>query len=677
MSFPLIIGLHCHQPAHNFSHVVDEAVARGYTPFLKEAAKHPAFRFAVHYSGWLLDYIRTNHADAFKLLKKLADNGQVEFFGGGYYEPILSAIPSADRRGQIDMLSDMIGKYFGVRPTGAWLTERVWDPSILPDLAACGIEDLIVDDYHFYAAGFSEPSLTGYFRTEQDGCALNIFPIDQGLRYKIPFSPVPEVVNYIKQMRDGGRKMLICFDDGEKFGLWPETHKWVYEKGWLAGFMDGITSDKEIRTRHFAELRKEQHPSGMAYLPITSYQEMGEWSLFTDAQLKFVDLEKYLKGTKYAPLVNNFVRGGIWKNFLVKYPEANRIHKRTLDLSRRGDRNDKAFLDWLYQAQCNDCLWHGVFGGLYLPNLRNNTWNAAIEAEKCYERSKKIKFPSWDQGDADLDGHNEAYLRTERFNMQFVSRDGGQIATFECKEPVFNLMNTLSRRPEVYHNLLLEEPEAETAAEAEGVATIHERKIKIDPEFKEKLGYDWYNRNSFIDHFLDTYDPAEFVNGTFRERGDFVNQPFDMEFADGVLEFKRYGGIYHEQGDIACAITKTYTCEPNGIRCITDVDGGGKGWYVQEHNFHFADPGVVLINGILYKDGMNFSGREMTMFDPYTKCNMHWKWDRDIHIFIFSVNSVSQSVEAMELTTQGLCFLAAFGRNSSFTLDTRLEISWR
>ena len=199
MSFPLIIGLHCHQPVNNFSNVVDEAVVKGYMPFLKEASKHPSFRFVVHYSGWLLEYIRVNHADLFKLLKKLSDRGQAEFFGGGYYEPILSAIPSVDRRGQIDMLSDMIEKYFGARPTGAWLTERVWDPSILPDLSECGIEDLIVDDYHFYAAGFSESSLSGYFRTEQDGYAINVFPIDQELRYKIPFSNIPELVSYIKE----------------------------------------------------------------------------------------------------------------------------------------------------------------------------------------------------------------------------------------------------------------------------------------------------------------------------------------------------------------------------------------------------------------------------------------------------------------------------------------------
>ena len=53
--------------------------------------------------------------------------GQVEWFGSGDCEPVLAAIPHRDRVTQITTLSDKIERRFGMRPSGAWLTERVSD----------------------------------------------------------------------------------------------------------------------------------------------------------------------------------------------------------------------------------------------------------------------------------------------------------------------------------------------------------------------------------------------------------------------------------------------------------------------------------------------------------------------------------------------------------------------
>ena len=50
--------------------------------------------------------------------------------------------------------SVVIDNYFGQKPAGLWLTERVWDPAVIPDMAEIGIKNIIVDDYHLIAAGF-------------------------------------------------------------------------------------------------------------------------------------------------------------------------------------------------------------------------------------------------------------------------------------------------------------------------------------------------------------------------------------------------------------------------------------------------------------------------------------------------------------------------------------------
>ncbi len=48
-------------------------------------------------------------------------------------------------------------------------------------------------------------------------------------------------------------------------------------------------------------------------------------------------------------------------------------------------------LDWarraLYRAQCNCPYWHGAFGGIYLPHLRNAVYNQMIAADNLLDQA--------------------------------------------------------------------------------------------------------------------------------------------------------------------------------------------------------------------------------------------------------------------------------------------------
>jgi len=50
--------------------------------------------------------------------------------------------------------------------------------------------------------------------------------------------------------------------DIEKFGIWPETYEWVFEKGWLTQFVDGVLASPLIRTETFAELSRPREDTG-------------------------------------------------------------------------------------------------------------------------------------------------------------------------------------------------------------------------------------------------------------------------------------------------------------------------------------------------------------------------------------------------------------------------------
>ncbi len=66
-----------------------------------------------------------------------------------------------------------------------------------------------------------------------------------------------------------------------------------------------------------------------------------------------------------------------------------------MDVSRRlqtaeaagADPNELAIArDHLYRGQCNCPYWHGAFGGIYLPHLRNAIFHHLITADNILQR---------------------------------------------------------------------------------------------------------------------------------------------------------------------------------------------------------------------------------------------------------------------------------------------------
>lgn len=682
-----LFGIHCHQPLDNFHNVVDTAIAESYLPFLKTAVKFPGFKFAVHYSGWLLEYIRDHNPETFGLLQKLAQSGQVEFFSGGFYEPILAVIPSKYRQMQINKLNGFIYEHFGQKPKGLWLTERVWDPAIIPDLTACGIEYVIVDDYHFIAAGFDKNSLYGYYQTEQGGCRIKVFPVDQKLRYIVPYKEVPEIDEYLGTIADIDDRAAVIFDDGEKFGLWPDSFEWVYEKGWLERFMAYMSETKTAVSSHFSEFAAKARPLGMAYLPSVSYHEMGEWALFAD---KFVALEKVkqaLKNDGLAEAAESFVKGSIWQNFLVKYPEANRMHKRSLGLAlQAGAFNDAALNELVLKTQVNDALWHGIFGGLYLPNLRNNLYRYIIDAGTCLDNLANTHFPVAEADSFDYDGFAKISLRTAKANFIFDLRDNGQLIALDDRTQSFNYQNTLARRREGYHEqMLAAKPETKETANGQlhedGIATIHEAVLEVDDTVKEYLNFDWYNRNSFIDHVTEGFDFKAFRHCTFHELSNLTNTPADNysltdSAAETAVTFTKNGGIFKDGNEYACALTKKFAVNARSELAF-EIKLNAKlkksYTYVMELNFHFNDFKALKINDTALYPEIELKGDAFVINDGNLK-PLQITFDREVELYAAVIHTVSQSEKDVDLTAQGLALFVPFEFNGNLAINGVVQV---
>jgi 4-alpha-glucanotransferase len=216
MSHPVwfAFGLHLHQPVGNFDAVFEQHLAEVYRPLLSTLRDGEALPVTLHVSGPLLEWLDARAPAFLDLLAGLAADRQVELLASGHDEPILAVLPREDRLEQIGRMRETLARRFGVRATGLWLTERVWEPDLAGDLADAGIEYVLVDDRHFLVAGFERDALHLPYRTEAGGRAVTLFPIDERLRYLVPFREPEEFAAYIHRLRDGGHRLAVLADDG-------------------------------------------------------------------------------------------------------------------------------------------------------------------------------------------------------------------------------------------------------------------------------------------------------------------------------------------------------------------------------------------------------------------------------------------------------------------------------
>ncbi len=467
----LYFALHLHQPVGNFGEVFEQHVRDVYRPLIAAFATRPEWPVTVHVSGPLLDWCARYDGALLDDLGRLAADGRVEFLLAGYYEPILATLPRTDRLQQIAWLTEALHTRFGTAGPGLWLTERVWEPDLARDLADAGVRYALVDDRPLLAAGHTPESLGAVFRTEHDGRQLDLLPIDERLRYLIPFKPVPEIVAALRARRVAEERLAIFADDAEKFGGWPGTHDWVFGDGWLDTFLDALLqlqADGEIRLVNGPEVLASAPRGGLAYLPTGSYREMEEWSLPRSAAERLDALRRDVREALGDDRIDGpdgiFVRGAHWKHFLVKYPEANRLHKHMLALSAlcRVRGNPPEVRRAIGMGQSNDPLWHGVFGGLYLPWLRESNWHHLARAEALLRQGEPLVI---ERRDLDADGRDELWIHGAHVSLVIAPHRGAAVETWLLLDRAENACDVLTRRVESYHVSAVEAHERLRAAQ--------------------------------------------------------------------------------------------------------------------------------------------------------------------------------------------------------------------
>ncbi len=674
----LCLVLHNHQPVGNFDEVFETAYQDSYLPFLDVFEPYEHLKISLHTSGPLVTWLLVHHPEYISRLSNLVAQHRIEIIGGAFYEPILAMIPGRDRQGQIRGFSKWLKQNVGGSISGMWMPERVWESEFASDLSKSEIAYTVLDDYHFRRAGVGQEELTGYFITENEGCTLRVFPGSEKLRYLIPFQEPAETIEYCRTIaRQRPGSAIVFGDDGEKFGTWPDTKAHVYERGWLKNFFDGLTDNRDwLVTATLAEAVATTVSRGKVFLPDASYREMVEWSMPVPKQLDYDRLVHDYRQDPVWERVQPFLAGGFWRNFKVKYPESNEMYARMMFVSRMLESLDDHGIkqvalerarDHLYQGQCNCSYWHGAFGGIYLPHLRNAIYQHLIFADNLLEEilQQKNQWIQCTKDDFDFDGFKEVRLANDQLVAWLAPTRGGMMYELDIRGIGHNLLATMQRRPEAYH----EKVRQGQNQRADQAASIHDRVIFKQEGLENCLSYDNHLRKSLIDHFWERDVSLHAIaTGTATELGDFVDGVYEATIRSKLeriqVMLQRTGqacgqsisiskGITLEAGSSQLEIAYMIEGLPADFECHFGVefnfagmpDGQEDRFFRSGRNQNLGQLGSILDLPL---------ESQIELVDGWLGLVASLKFDKACSIWAFPIHSVSQSESGFELVHQSV-----------------------
>jgi len=682
-SIYLIFGCHSHQPVGNFGFVFEEAYDKSYKPFLDVLERFPKVKVTLHYTGPLYDWFAEHRPEYLTRLARLAQSGQVEIMGGAYYEPLLCAIPERDAIAQIGRMQQFCLKHFGKRPSGMWLTERVWEPHMAKILAKAGVAYTALDDSHFAVSGIPREDCFGYYHTDDEGYTVRVFPIIERLRYTIPFRPVEETIEFLREKAtEEGTRCAVFHDDGEKFGVWPGTYHSVYEEGWLEQMFEALTKNSDwIKSVTYEEYLRAARPLGRTYLTCASYSEMMAWALPAVPQRQLHDVEQEIaadpeKKARYGP----FIRGGFWRNFFSKYPESNTMQKRMLRVSARLEALREQGLSaealaegekLLHQAQCNCAYWHGVFGGLYLNHLRTALYECAIAADLALDKAEGATRTGIDVSvtDMDCDGNDEIVIDNAAATLFVAPADGGTLFEWDYKPRPFNLCNTLARREEAYHEHLLNAETAPAADGSDGTHSIHDIVHMKEEGLAEFLAYDKYRRACLRDRLFPEHTSVEQLWGErYTELTTLPGAPYDASpTPDGVV-LTGEGTLCGRPGP-GVRVVKTLALAPDASDLLVRYtlenrsEGPVAGYFGMDwavnfltgsaHDRYYESDDVDLGRQQLGFKAQDDALQHLALVDEWMRLRFSLRFSAAARVYRFPIETVSQSEGGQERVYQG------------------------
>ncbi len=324
----------------------------------------------------------------------------------------------------------------------------------------------------------------------------------------------------------------------------------------------------------------------------------------------------------------------------------------------------KAHRNELWRATCNCAYWHGIFGGLYLPHLRDALYRHLIAGERALQENLNVAG-GWQFWDVDLDGESEAIGRTNELQAFWRPSHGAALAELDYYPAKFNLVNTLRRYEEGYHSRV---NKAGSASKAEGTS-IHDTLAAKEEHLERYLHYDRHPRHCFLDHFIAPDVTLEqIVRSDYTELGDFHSGSWEVNQRDeNTILFVRSGEV--DSGRIS--VEKMVTLRGAELLVQYRIENTGEerihAIFAPELNFSLlgghAEDRYYRLDGEkpadYYLDSRDETSgvRQVDLMNEYDGFTVRFSAEKPLTIWRYPVETVSMSEAGFERVYQSSVLL--------------------
>jgi len=312
----------------------------------------------------------------------------------------------------------------------------------------------------------------------------------------------------------------------------------------------------------------------------------------------------------------------------------------------------------LYKGQANDAYWHGVFGGLYLNHLRSAVYSHLIEAEKIIDDViHKGTYAKTESIDFDCDGKDEIVVNTKSQDLILRPFEGGTMSYWAFKPKSLNLINTLSRRYEPYHQKLKTSLDNHHSSNFDSQPQSIHALVKVkEPGLEKLLFYDRHSRYCLLDHFLKSQTSAsDFLSNKFIENGNFINKSYNADIHQKKTCVEAYLSRIGEVDGYSVKLSKKIRVKDKGL--------------VLDYKLENLQPTKKLstlfgveFNLSVYESSLSEQGelkdiRNFQIHDIWNRLNINYNLSHNMNIWHFPIETISESESGIERTYQQLCLL--------------------